>query len=162
MTYPQPRDFEPPSDFEPPNSFGSGLDIRELLRRFWAYKWLLAFVFVIGVGSTWVVVQQMVPRYTATATLLIKPPETKFIELKDVVEGLDASPQSLRTEVIVLRSRELAKKVVANLGLYDSPRFNSTRLAEGNLSSPISIPWNTSQRNGRTRSASFGEILRHQ
>ena len=102
-------------------------EIRELLRRLWGYKWLLAAIFMLVVGTAWVMVEQMVPRYTAKAVLLIKPPEMNVIELKDVVEGLDTSPQTIRTEVLVLQSKELATKVAEKLRLYDSPRFRSPR-----------------------------------
>ena len=65
------------------------LEVRDLLRRLWGHKWLLAAVVLLIVGVTWAVLQQTTPRYTATATLLIEPPDTNFIDLDAVVEGLD-------------------------------------------------------------------------
>ncbi len=51
------------------------LEIREVLRRLWGYKWLLSAIFILVVGTAWVMAEQIVPRYTATAVLLIEPPE---------------------------------------------------------------------------------------
>ena len=99
-----------------------GHEAREWLRRVWAYKWLILLIVGVGLGGTWVYVQQLVPRYTATAVLMIEPPELNIIELQDVVEGLDTHPQTLRSEVIVLKSRELAAKAVERLDLFDDPR----------------------------------------
>ena len=103
------------------------LEIREVLRRLWGYKWLLSAIFILVVGTAWVMGEQIVPRYTATAVLLIEPSEKNVIELRDVVKGLDTRPQTLRTEVIVLQSKELVAKVAEQLRLYDSPRFHSPR-----------------------------------
>jgi capsular exopolysaccharide synthesis family protein len=116
-----PPKFEPGlSEFQA--SFDSEFEIRDLLRRLWGYKWLLASVIIIVVGGTWLVIQQIVPRYTATAVLLIEPPERNVIDLKDVVEGLDTHPQTIRSELIILQSRELSAKAVDKLGLIDTPK----------------------------------------
>lgn len=98
-----------------------------MLRRAWGYKWLIMSVVVLGVGGTWLVVEQIVPRYTSTAVLMIEPPERNVIELEDVVEGLDTSTITLRSEVEVLKSRELAAKAVERLGLHDAQHFNKPR-----------------------------------
>ena len=121
----QPHHSELPSDYEPFETEHSGPEIRELLRRLWGYKWLIAVIMALGVGGTWVTVQQLVPRYTATAVLMIEPPKKNIIDLQEVVQGLDTHPQTIRSEVVVLQSRELAAKAVEKLGLYDSPRFNT-------------------------------------
>ena len=123
----QPHHSELPSDYEPFETEHSGPEIRELLRRLWGYKWLIAVIMALGVGGTWVTVQQLVPRYTATAVLMIEPPKKNIIDLQEVVQGLDTRPQTIRSEVVVLQSRGLAAKAVEKLHLYDSPRLNASR-----------------------------------
>ena len=122
----QPHHSELPSDYEPFELENTGPEVRELLRRLWGYKWLIAVIMALGVGGTWVTVQQLVPRYTATAVLMIEPPKKNVIDLQEVVRGLDTRPQTIRSEVVVLQSRELAAKAVEKLGLYKSPRFNAS------------------------------------
>jgi capsular exopolysaccharide synthesis family protein len=123
----QVHNSELPSDYEPFDTEHSGLEVRELLRRLWGYKWLIAVIMALGVGGTWIMVQQLVPRYTATAVLMIEPPKKNIINLQEVVEGLDTRPQTIRSEVVVLQSRGLAAKAVEKLHLYDSPRLNAPR-----------------------------------
>jgi len=122
----QPHNSELPSDYEPFETEHSGPEVRELLRRLWGYKWLIAVIMALGVGGTWIAVQQLVPRYTATAVLMIEPPKKNIINLQEVVEGLDTRPQTIRSEVVVLQSRGLAAKAVEKLHLYDSPRLNAS------------------------------------
>ena len=126
MTYPDPRYPEPSLGY-PPEQFEREPELREILRRAWAYKWLIASVLVLGVGGTWLVVQQIVPLYTATAALLIEPPQKHVTGFRDVVEGLNADPMTLQSEVMVLQSRELVAKAVERLGLFDSSRFDPRR-----------------------------------
>lgn len=121
MTSGSSTDLQGPSEFGPPPP-ESDREIRDYVRCLWGYKWLLLSVFVLIVGGTWLVTQQIVPRYTATAVLLLAPPERNVIELKDVVQSMDSSPQTLRTEVFVLESRELATKTAEKLGLFNSPQ----------------------------------------
>jgi capsular exopolysaccharide synthesis family protein len=116
----------PEGSYPDPERFESGPEIREYLRRYWGYKWLIATIVVLGVGTTWLVVQQMTPLYTATATIMIEPPENKIIELDDVVKGLDTSTITLMTEVEVLKSRELAGKAAARLRFDDARPSNKS------------------------------------
>ena len=126
----QPHHADLPSDYEPFETEHSGPEARELLRRLWGYKWLIAVIMALGVGGTWVTVQQLVPRYTASAVLMIEPPRKNIIDLQEVVQGLDTRPQTIRSEVVVLQSRELAAKAAEKLHLYDSPRLNRSRKEE--------------------------------
>jgi capsular exopolysaccharide synthesis family protein len=99
------------------------IEISEILRRLWGYKFLLAAVLLLTVGAAWVYLQNTPARYTATSVLLIEPPESNVIDLGNVVEGLDRSPQTLRTEVEVLQSRELAVKAIERLDLVEPGRL---------------------------------------
>lgn len=112
-----------------PAGYGPGpddkIEIRELLRRLWGYKWLLTAVFFLVMGSAWVVLQELTPRYTATAVLLIAPPEMNVVDIDAVVEGLDTRADTVRGEIIVMRSRGLAAKAVEKLDLYNSPQLKS-------------------------------------
>ena len=88
------------------------IEINEILRRIWGHKYILIASLVLALGGAWIYLKTTPSLYMATAVLLIEPPETNVIDLDRVVEGLDRSPQTLRTEVEVLQSRELAAKAV--------------------------------------------------
>lgn len=126
MSHPDQHDLEAPPGYGPPAADDEP-ELRELLRRLWGYKWLIATVIVLVVGTTWLVVEQMVPRYTATSVLLIEPPERHITDIRNVVEGLDTHPQTIRSEVLVLQSRELVAEAAERLGLYETRRFTKAR-----------------------------------
>lgn len=113
------------ADYDPVGPSEDDPDIRRNLLRVWGYKWLILSVVALGVGSTWLVVQDIVPRYTATAILLIAPPEKNVIEIEDVVEGLDSQEDTIESEEEVLKSREMASKAIEKLGLFHNRRFSS-------------------------------------
>jgi capsular exopolysaccharide synthesis family protein len=123
----QPDLHSPETSYGTPGHYDHGLDFREKLRRLWGYKWLIATVVALVVGTTWLVVQQMTPRYTATATLMVEPPKKNVIELGEVVEDLDMGHMTMAGEVEVLKSRELAAKAVARLGLSQAEQPDESR-----------------------------------
>ena len=109
--------------YEPAFAEDAPTELRERLLRIWGYKWLLLALIAIVMGPAWVMVEQMPKRYTARALLLIKPPQKNVIEIKDVVEGLDRRRDTLKSELAVLTSREIATKAVEKLDLFDSTAF---------------------------------------
>lgn len=94
---------------------GPQIEISEILRRVWAHRYILVASLVLALMGAWIYLKNTPSLYTATAVLLIEPAESNVIDLGNVVEGLDRSPQTLRTEVEVLQSRELAAKAVAQM-----------------------------------------------
>ncbi len=111
----------------PPSGDDVEFDLRDLLRRLWRHKWLIIAIVLLVLGPTWLVVQQLTPRYTATAMVLIEPPDYSVVDLEAVVAGLSTDPETVHGELIVLQSRELAEKAVERLGLFDSPDLIAPR-----------------------------------
>jgi succinoglycan biosynthesis transport protein ExoP len=91
------------------------LDLRDMLLRLWGYKYLLLAVMIVVPAAAWIYLQSVPERYTATAAILIDPPESMIIDFEEVVEGVSSKPQAIRTEIAVLSSRELAEKVIEKL-----------------------------------------------
>jgi uncharacterized protein involved in exopolysaccharide biosynthesis len=119
------------NQFQPAEGSGSRLaqapefGLRDHLHRLWRYKWLLLSVVALTVGPTWIALQQTTPRYTATALMLIEPPEKNVVDLEAVVKGLDTDSETVHGELLVLRSRGLAEKAVAELDLQNSVRLDA-------------------------------------
>lgn len=80
---------------------------------------LLVFVAVL------VVTIQATPLYTATASVMIDNRTEQVVDTQAVLSGLPADTATVDTEVEVLRSRQLAERVVASLELEQDPEFNS-------------------------------------
>ncbi|MHA2939514.1 GumC family protein [Vibrio sp. RC27] len=88
-------------------------------------NWLKITLFTIMVtGLTVLLVLQMTPKYTATATLLIEAQENKVISIQEVV-GIDSSQKEYyQTQFEILKSIPIAKRVIEKLNLAKNPEFN--------------------------------------
>jgi len=131
---PEPTQQAPDYPYGPREPHESGPEFREKLRRYWGYKWLILSLVILVVGATWIWAEQLTPRYTATATVMIEPPDTNVIEFDQVVEGLDTTYTTLISEVEVLKSRELAAKAVERLGLAERKQTNASDNTDSALS----------------------------
>jgi succinoglycan biosynthesis transport protein ExoP len=70
------------------------------------------------------VVLSITPQYTATATILIEADQAKVLSIEEVY-GLDSSrDEYFQTQYEILKSRQIAQKVVEKLKLYQQPTFD--------------------------------------
>lgn len=100
-------------------------DIHQMLatfrRRLKLFLALALFVFVAVI----VVTIRATPLYTATASVMIDNRTEQVVDTQAVLSGLPADTATVDTEVEVLKSRQLAERVVAALELEKDPEFNS-------------------------------------
>lgn len=99
------------------------IDLRQYWRIVSRYKWgILGLAIAITALAT-LVVFSMKPVYRSTATLLIEQKQAKVVTIEEVY-GLDgANKEYLQTQFEILKSRELAARVVRDLGLEKHPDF---------------------------------------
>ena len=103
-------------------------DVRYRVRWFWRVLWrgrpiMLACLLLVMV-PTLLVLQQLTPRYTASAEIMIEGP--------DVQNALDERPANrpwlneplIQTEAALLSSTALAHRAIAKLRLTEDPEFN--------------------------------------
>lgn len=95
---------------------------RSILKRKWQIVGLAVGVALIVA----MVVYSMRPVYRSTTTLLIEFGKAKVISIEEVYSGTSANREFLQTQVEILKSRELAKKVIVNLALSKHPDFDPT------------------------------------
>jgi polysaccharide biosynthesis transport protein len=67
---------------------------------------------------------QATPKYTATAKVMLDTRKEQVTDVQAVLSGMAVDSPSVDTEVEVLRSRQLAERVVKALKLEDDPEFN--------------------------------------
>jgi exopolysaccharide transport family protein len=84
---------------------------------------LIVAAIVVAVAMT--VSFQMTPKYTATATLLLEPRQEQVVDLGAVMSGLPPDATAVDSQVVLLESRVLAKRVADELNLYEDAEFNS-------------------------------------
>lgn len=104
------------------------IDLRELIRKVWRRKGTLIGVTALGTIIAALILFQITPVYTSTATVMVDPRKDTAVDVEAVLSGLPADQETIESEIEVLRSRRLAERVVQKLKLYESPEFNA-RLA---------------------------------
>ncbi len=119
------------------DGFARAFDPHALLatfrRRLKLFLALALLVFVVVLVFT----IQATPLYTATASVMIDNRTEQVVDTQAVLSGLPADTATVDTEVEVLRSRQLAERVVAALKLEEDPEFNGA-LAKPGLGQQIS------------------------
>ncbi|MCX7093233.1 MAG: polysaccharide biosynthesis tyrosine autokinase [Methylobacter sp.] len=98
------------------------------LINFFHTLWLRKRVFLSVIFSLTIfailIIYQLVPRYTATAQLLIGINATKVVDIEEVMTGNFKGDAAVIGEMEVIKSRELAHKIIDQLHLEQYPEFN--------------------------------------
>ena len=84
------------------------------------------------------VAYSLTPIYRATTTLYMEPAKPKVVSIEEVYSGISGSREQLQTQAEILKSRELAAKLVKRLKLATNPAIDP-RQAPPALK--VSIPW---------------------
>lgn len=109
--------YDPVSHLEP-----LGVPVRRLgavLRR---RAWLVLLVLLLGTGSMGAYLMQATPTYRAEASVLVEPHRTQVSDLQAITND-PSNANLVRTQIDILRSPALARRVVEQLGLLDHPLF---------------------------------------
>ena len=100
--------------------------IQEFFHIVWRRIWLIIGSVVLFTGVGGAVVFSLVPQYTASAFVQLKPNQSVVAEFETTGTrpGLPVDVAGVVTELEVLRSRLLAERAVEKLNLYSLPEFN--------------------------------------
>ena len=90
---------------------------RNLLR---AWRFILG-VLALVLAVTWAVLSVWPRAYTAETLLLLDPRNQPNLNLEEVLAGFAPDDQTLSSEVLILKSPDLAAAVIGDLALADSP-----------------------------------------
>ena len=102
------------------------LSIRDLINTVWQGKILIVASFVIIMSITALIIQQIVPHYTASTSVMINSRKLKVVDVDDVLSSMNLDAAIVQTEVEVIRSREIIHAVVKKLRLATNPAFVGT------------------------------------
>ncbi len=75
-------------------------------------------------GLAMVAVFQMTPLYTAETLILLDQQKTQVVDVESVMSGLGGDSATVDSQVEILRSRSIARRVVEELNLTEDPEFN--------------------------------------
>ena len=94
---------------------------RAVMLRKWA---ILALAILVG-AIAYFIVSQSPPIYRSTVSVLIEPTHTKMVSsIEDVYSGVTPGREHLVTQAEVMKSREVATRVVKKLKLAENPDFD--------------------------------------
>ena len=99
-------------------SLSSFLNVLEVRR-----KLIISVTFLISLLAL-LTIYQLVPRYTATTQLLIGINSAKVVDIEEVLSGGMKGDTAVIGEMEVIKSRELAHKIIAHLHLDQYEEFN--------------------------------------
>ena len=113
-----------------PEIEGDTLDIVRYWRSISRNKWrILALAIAVGVLAT-MVANSLKPTYRATATILIESTKPKLVSIEEVYSQLSTTtPAFYVTQAEVLKSRDLAKRLVKRLNLTEHPALDPRKVA---------------------------------
>jgi polysaccharide biosynthesis transport protein len=115
------------------NPLGAGeLDLRELVLTLWRRKMVIISTMALITVLTALTVLQLTPRYTTTSNVMLETRQSNVVDMESVMSGMSSEMATVLSEVEVIKSSSLIRRVVKKLNLTQDPEFN------GDLKSP---PW---------------------
>ncbi|MGP1394950.1 MAG: GumC family protein [Inquilinaceae bacterium] len=85
---------------------------------------LLVLSVVVVMAAAIITISRLEPLYTAETTVMVDPREQQVVNLDAVVGGRTSTAETMQSEVQILRSAGLAKRVIADTGLATVDEFN--------------------------------------
>lgn len=110
------------------NAGEAPLSLAHLLSVLVHRRWLILGIAAVVTTFMTIYVNQLVPIYSAEATVVVEPSRQRVFNSEAVVQGLSTDYYTNETEAAVLGSRELVRKVVARMNLVENPLFNPSLL----------------------------------
>jgi succinoglycan biosynthesis transport protein ExoP len=112
------------------------IDIRNMWRTLWRWRSLVLWTTVIITAVAVVAIYRITPQYTGSAQVMVGVRQIKINSVEDILSELkgDEVTDMIGTEIGLIRSRNLAEKVVDKLDLANDPEFNPALRQPGMLS----------------------------
>jgi succinoglycan biosynthesis transport protein ExoP len=97
----------------------------EIWRALMLRKWSILALGLLCAAIAGFMVTQMTPVYQSTATVLLEAAPAKVVsQIEDVVTGASANREHFQTQAEVMKSREIALRVIERLQLKQHPEFD--------------------------------------
>ena len=100
--------------------FSEDLDPHEILRILYRRRWAMATIFAVVVLTTVAHAFLATPLYEARTRLLIETDDPSVVSFKAVVDEGQPNPDYYQTQYGILQSRELARRTIDSLRLWNS------------------------------------------
>jgi uncharacterized protein involved in exopolysaccharide biosynthesis len=108
----------------------SGVDLRHVVAGLWRRKRAVGLTTLVAALAGTAFAFSATPRYTAEARVIVDKFDTAFARNdRDQDSARDISEQLVTSQVEVVKSRNIAKRVVNALDLADNPEFSGSGIA---------------------------------
>ncbi|MDH5693161.1 MAG: polysaccharide biosynthesis tyrosine autokinase, partial [Gammaproteobacteria bacterium] len=114
-------------DVSTSEQFDDEIDLRQYLAIINRYKWPILALSLTLTFIAALITLAIPPTYRATSTLLIEQQQTPTFTLEELYGLERANSEFFLTQVEIIKSREIAKRVVNTLNLNSHPEFNAGR-----------------------------------
>ena len=109
----------------PGSSIADQIDLQHYLRMLRKHKWAITLFTALVTCLAAYYAYTATPIYRSTATLLIETQNEGVTPFEDLLAGDTNNTEYYQTQFELLKSRELAKRVIDKLGLHDHPDFSA-------------------------------------
>lgn len=105
------------------------LDLQALGIALWRRKWLILVPTLLVAAVTYFAVGLITPKYRSEAKIAIEGRENVFLrpEAEKSIDRAAADQEAIATQVQVIQSRDIARQVIRELKLTESPEFDPVR-----------------------------------
>lgn len=100
------------------------LDVRHYWNVLMNHKWPILLLVVVCSAAAYLVSVRMTPQYRATTTVLVENGEAKMVSIEGVYGNNTLAKEYFMTQFEILKSRELAERLVDRLELTQHPAFD--------------------------------------
>ncbi|MEM7207154.1 MAG: polysaccharide biosynthesis tyrosine autokinase [Pseudomonadota bacterium] len=112
--------------------------IRDVFYMLWRRKWLISgFVFACTLLCV-IFLQSVTPRYKSKTLLTMESRGTNVVNIEAVTSALPGDESTFNSEIEIVKSRNLAKRVISHLELDKLPEFNPELEEKGFLAKLLS------------------------
>jgi polysaccharide biosynthesis transport protein len=103
------------------------VDLAGIAHSFWRRKWLIAVLTLGLTAIAGVIIFGITPRYYAESQVVVDDRRVHDVALQDVIPAHIVTDDVVLSEAQIIASRDLAKAVIAKLGLSSDPEFNPAK-----------------------------------
>src|SRR5919199_1045744 len=100
-----------------------GLTVAALLAALRRRRWVLILCAALFPIVAYIAAKQLTPRYTAITTVMFEPTEYTARELQSILRDENTTDAVLASQVEVIRSLSVARRIVHQLDLTSNPEF---------------------------------------
>ncbi|MBV1798121.1 polysaccharide biosynthesis tyrosine autokinase [Siccirubricoccus sp. G192] len=100
-----------------------GVTVTALLAALRRRRWVLILCAALFPIAAFIAAKQLTPRYTAVTTVMFEPTEYAARELQSILRDENTTDAVLASQIEVIRSLSLARRIVRQFSLTDRPEF---------------------------------------